>query len=237
LIASEKEAKHKQTKVCEVCSTSFEVGSDDKNKRTCSKECGYKLRGSATSKRIEMTCATCAGVFHAVQSQVDTGGGKYCSKKCLYERNKTAMTRNCECCSKEFSTPPSHAHVKACSTECGYKISSGESKPNYKGVSKTVVIDGKKVVKRTKYGMGLHNTKRRLLVLQATPCWANQSAIRAVYESVQKIEKLTGVKHAADHIVPLNNSLVCGLHVEHNLQVLTAKDNAKKGNRHWPDMW
>ncbi len=237
LIASEKEAKHKQTKVCEVCSTEFEVGADDKNKRTCSAECGYKLRASMTSRRIKMTCATCHGVFDAVRSQVEAGGGKYCSKTCMYERNKAETTRPCACCGKEFSTPPSQAHVKTCSTECGYKLSGGENKPNYKGVTELIVIDGKKVSRRTRAAGRAHSTKRRAGIARATPSWASQEKIDAVYKLASDIEAMTGVPHATDHVVPLNNPMVCGLHVEHNLQVLTREENAKKGNRHWPDMW
>jgi hypothetical protein len=35
---------------------------------------------------------------------------------------------------------------------------------------------------------------------------------------------------------PLNHPLVCGLHCEHNLQLLTREANAAKRNRWWPDM-
>jgi hypothetical protein len=46
----------------------------------------------------------------------------------------------------------------------------------------------------------------------------------------------TGIKWHVDHTVPIRSSLVCGLHNEFNLRVITAADNWSKGNRHWPDM-
>lgn len=71
----------------------------------------------------------------------------------------------------------------------------------------------------------------------ATPKWADHAAILAVCIDAERLTQPTGVLHHVDHIVPLKSPFVCGLHVAENLQVLTASDNSRKGNRYWPDMW
>ena len=73
----------------------------------------------------------------------------------------------------------------------------------------------------------------------ATPAWANQFFIDEAYELAQvRTEQKTGGvdEWHVDHIVPLKSKLVCGLHVEHNLQVIPGVANIRKGNRFWPDM-
>jgi hypothetical protein len=71
---------------------------------------------------------------------------------------------------------------------------------------------------------------RRAKKLQRTPQWANKQHIQEYYETAQGLSMMTGEWYHVDHIVPLLGKNVCGLHVEHNLQIITAKENLKKGN-------
>jgi len=76
--------------------------------------------------------------------------------------------------------------------------------------------------------------KRRANKKNATPFWANQEKIKRFYAKSKKFEQLTGIIHHVDHIYPLKSDFLCGLHVENNLQVLTAEKNISKNNRTWP---
>jgi len=77
----------------------------------------------------------------------------------------------------------------------------------------------------------LSGAKRRVLKLQALPSWANTEKIKQVYIDRINKELVTGKKYHVDHIVPLQGKNVCGLHVEHNLQILPAAENIKKSNK------
>jgi 5-methylcytosine-specific restriction endonuclease McrA len=71
---------------------------------------------------------------------------------------------------------------------------------------------------------------------RAMPPWADRKAIRAKWLASKYLTAKTGIKHSVDHIVPLIHPLVCGLHVEWNLEVKLLSDNVKKSNNWWPDM-
>lgn len=79
-----------------------------------------------------------------------------------------------------------------------------------------------------------HNARvvaRECAKLKATPTWAVDFFIKEAYKLAHMRKELTGVAHHVDHIVPLRNKKVCGLHAHTNLQVIPAKENMLKGNR------
>lgn len=79
-------------------------------------------------------------------------------------------------------------------------------------------------------------SRRRAVIKCAIPSWADPKAIREFYKSADALNMLTGEWHEVDHIVPLQSKLVCGLHCEANLQILTKDENRSKKNVYWPDM-
>ena len=68
----------------------------------------------------------------------------------------------------------------------------------------------------------------------ATPPWITKEQklqIRQMYLQAQKLTKMTGERYVVDHIIPLLNDSVCGLHVPWNLRVMTQEENLKKSNK------
>lgn len=90
-------------------------------------------------------------------------------------------------------------------------------------------------VQRRKEVLQFEAWKRRNRVQRAIPAWANKSAIAAIYEQATRLTKETGIPHQVDHIIPIQGKNVCGLHVEHNLQILTKTLNLKKRTHFDPD--
>jgi hypothetical protein len=76
------------------------------------------------------------------------------------------------------------------------------------------------------------NAKRRATRLRATPPWVDHNAIAEVYAEAVRLTIETGIPYEVDHIVPLKNRRVCGLHVPWNLRAIPASENRSKGNKY-----
>lgn len=138
------------------------------------------------------------------------------------KRAKVALGKifRCPTCKKLKSclsfydwTKAGNQTCKACSRkkrkEAGYK-KRRKGVPWYLNLSKE---------DRAKYAK-----KRYLAKKRATPVWSEVTEIKMLYE-----EARAKGKHV-DHIIPLQGDLVCGLHVYGNLQLLSSKENRRKGN-------
>lgn len=119
----------------------------------------------------------------------------------------------------------------------GYKseckvCSSIRRKHNYiknKNKENNYSTEYKKANKKT---VNISNRTYKLSKLKATPKWANLVAIKAKYQLAAMFNKETEQTWHVDHIVPLQGTNVCGLHVEYNLRVIPAKENLSKGNKY-----
>ena len=66
---------------------------------------------------------------------------------------------------------------------------------------------------------------------QATPSWGNRFFIEEAYALAKLRSECTNILWEVDHVVPVKSKTVCGLHVEHNLQVVPAQWNRAKQNK------
>lgn len=89
----------------------------------------------------------------------------------------------------------------------------------------------RKPFQRDKPGMSRKETnmRRALAVSLATPKWVDIEALIKVYVNCPE-------GFEVDHIVPLRNKNVCGLHVPANLQYLSREENIEKRNKFKPYM-
>ena len=80
------------------------------------------------------------------------------------------------------------------------------------------------------YWLSIHRAKKSM----ATPKWLNDehlSQIKELYLESKRMSLIKGEPYEVDHIVPLKNDMVCGLHVPWNLRIVSRTENRKKNNK------
>ena len=74
------------------------------------------------------------------------------------------------------------------------------------------------------------SAKAKSRLRKSTPGWADLNKIAEIYRQAAAMST-DEVKYSVDHIIPLKGKMICGLHVENNLQIMTLEENKRKGNR------
>lgn len=93
-----------------------------------------------------------------------------------------------------------------------------------------------KYQKNHRYVKNAIDAKRRALKKKACVPWADLGQIKTEYALAKWCSDVMASPYHVDHIIPLVNKFVCGLHVPLNLRVIPAADNQRKHNHYWPDL-
>jgi len=95
---------------------------------------------------------------------------------------------------------------------------------------------GKKHYQNNKHYYSVKTAKQRALKRNQTfPQGVESKEILQLYKKRNALNKKYGYnKYSVDHIIPLKNKYVCGLHHINNLQILLTIDNLKKYNKFIP---
>lgn len=131
------------------------------------------------------------------------------------------------------NNPVKNWRLSCCSTQhqkqyAAKKRHGTESKPNQ---TKEEYKEWVKIYQREHYYQNKQYAYKRRDLKFLTPKWANLKEIDDIYVKARNLSQETGITYEVDHIIPLIHPLVCGLHVEHNLQILTERENCQKSNK------
>ena len=112
-----------------------------------------------------------------------------------------------------------------------------ENKRRYYQENKQIIVGRSLLWAKNNAAVAASRAMHRIaLKIKATPGWVDHNLILQVYDRAKQLMVETGGEWHVDHIVPLKSKIVCGLHVQNNLEVLPASENIAKGNHRWPDM-
>lgn len=120
-----------------------------------------------------------------------------------------------------------------------------EDRKAKKAAKKATVAERRRVARllwkeKNKHRLVESCAARQAAKLRAVPGWLNKERVDEFYALSARLTAMVKgtpieCRFHVDHIVPLRNKTVCGLHVHDNLRVVPDFVNMKKGNRSWPD--
>lgn len=182
--------------------------------------------GCSTGECIIKVCSCCKlekDLNNFYNRKTNPDGKDWACKECHIIRNKKYRLENKEKiyqATLEYKTNWYTSNKKRQSEKS--KILYQENPEYYKKKSSIYVKNNRNKTNALK-------AKYKLARKRAIPSWANINKIKDFYINCPK-------EYHVDHIVPIQGKTVCGLHVENNLQYLTASENCSKKHLYWPEM-
>ena len=175
---------------------------------------------------------------------------KTCNKcgetKPLFEFHKDKLTKdghkgNCKVCAREITAAWYEANKeRKRETDAAWRKNNKERTKEHaaawrKNNKEHAREYGAAWKKTNKGAVNAAEAKRRAAKLQATTAWADLEEIKQIYNKAAEMNKYctelgTDIRYHVDHIIPLQNDKVSGLHVPENLQIITSEENLRKNN-------
>ena len=195
---------------------------------------------SSSADGLQYRCKTCAIEYkRSNKEQTNKLASEYRARnpEKVKESRRKCRSKN----KKRYSEKSKEWYLKNRDSQIEYSARFKRENPEYHRLYR--IANSAKISERSKKWR-LENpeqflaslVKRRAAKKNAHVQFANQSAIIDIYREARRLTKNTGITHHVDHIVPLQSNIVCGLHWEGNLQIITAHENLTKNNKSWPDM-
>ena len=125
------------------------------------------------------------------------------------------------------------SHCKECVKD--YELEVKEHKASYDrdryiNQKKDIKLKTKEYYNKNKEKYRNYETQRRRLMSTKLSSMYKLE-IESIYKKCKDKNNDSDIKYEVDHIVPIRNKAVCGLHVPWNLRIITKEENAAKSNK------
>jgi hypothetical protein len=221
-------------RICLTCGQSFEVPPHrSKTANYCSKKCIGSAAGKRLSdsrSRVRLNPETQTKICQICEQE------KHFTEFYFRPESADGLRSQCISCWTNINKNREKKPSKIANNREKWKTENKDKIVEWEEKSRTERLEKKRKRRRDEYRKDKPKyvaaaRAREKHIKQATPLWANLKAIEAFYIEAARLTLETGIKHHVDHKFPLKSRIMCGLHVETNLQVLPAAVNLRKSNR------